>query len=163
PAAATARPRPGIGDPCRRAAALRAPATTGAMPGPRKQRGFAAHVPSRRLPAGRRVPALPASGVAAIPPDAWVVLKLFPNAIKCRVASTHILGPFRLDGGAEMLFRGAEPVALGRRAVAVLRALVDRQGRPVSKEVLIDAGWPGMAVEESNLAVQIAALRRVFG
>src|SRR6516164_1616072 len=77
--------------------------------------------------------------------------------------ATYTLGPFRLDGETEMLFRGAEPVALGKRAVAVLRTLVRQPGAPVSKQMLIDAAWPGLAVEESNLTAQIAALRRVFG
>jgi hypothetical protein len=36
---------------------------------------------------------------------------------------------FRLDAEAEILFKGAEPVPLGRRAVALLRALVVRRGR----------------------------------
>jgi TolB-like protein len=79
------------------------------------------------------------------------------------VTAGHILGPFRLDDEAETLFRGAEPVALGKRAVAVLRALVERSGVPVSKQALIEAAWPGLVVEENNLAVQIAALRRVLG
>jgi DNA-binding winged helix-turn-helix (wHTH) protein len=72
-------------------------------------------------------------------------------------------GPFRLDAEAEILFKGAEPIPLGRRAVALLRALVVRQGAPLSKDELINAAWPGLAVEESNLSVQIAALRRVLG
>jgi TolB-like protein len=79
------------------------------------------------------------------------------------VPATHFFGRFRLDGGAGILFRGAEPVAVGKRAVAVLRVLVERAGSPVSKEALIDAGWAGLAVEESNLSVQIAALRRILG
>ena len=79
------------------------------------------------------------------------------------MATTYILGPFRLDVEGEILFRGAEPVMLGRRAVAVLRALVERPGIPVTKDALIDAAWAGLAVEENNLSVQIAALRRVFG
>src|SRR5262245_20885131 len=62
-----------------------------------------------------------------------------------------------------MLFRGAVPVALGKRAVAVLCVLVELPGEPVSKQALIDAAWPGLAVEDSNLAVQISALRRVLG
>ena len=79
------------------------------------------------------------------------------------MATSYILGPFRLDPEAEILFRGAEPVALGIRAVAVLRVLVERPGVPVSKDALIEAAWAGLTVEESNLTVQIAALRRVFG
>jgi TolB-like protein len=78
------------------------------------------------------------------------------------MATTYILGPFRLDTEAEILFRGAEPVALGQRAVALLRVLVERPGNPVSKDALMEAAWAGLTVEESNLAVQIAALRRVF-
>jgi len=79
------------------------------------------------------------------------------------MATTYILGPFRLDAEAKILFRGAEPVALGQRAVALLRVLVERPGTPISKDALIEAAWPGLIVEESNLTVQIAALRRVFG
>ena len=79
------------------------------------------------------------------------------------MAATYTLGPFRLDAEAKILFRGAEPVALGQRAVALLGALVERPGIPISKDALIEAAWPGLIVEESNLAVQIAAVRRVLG
>jgi adenylate cyclase len=72
-------------------------------------------------------------------------------------------GPFRLDISAEILFRGADPTPVGRRAVAVLRALLERPGVPVSKDALMQAGWPGLTVEEANLTVQIAALRRTLG
>ena len=34
---------------------------------------------------------------------------------------------------------------------------------PVSKEQLIDVAWRGLVVEESNLTVQIGALRRALG
>src|SRR5580693_8567060 len=73
------------------------------------------------------------------------------------------LGPFRLDPGNELLLRGTEPVALGKRAILVLRALIERPGALVSKEALIEAAWLGQVVEEGNLTVQIAALRRAFG
>jgi TolB-like protein len=79
------------------------------------------------------------------------------------MAATYTFGPFRLDVEAEIIFRGAEPISLGRRAVALLRVLVERPGAPVSKDTLIELAWPGLAVEESNLTVQIAALRRVLG
>jgi TolB-like protein/tetratricopeptide (TPR) repeat protein len=71
-------------------------------------------------------------------------------------------GPFRLDTDARMLFHGAEPTSLGQRAVDVLALLAQRAGAPVSKEALIEAAWPGLVIEDSNLTVQIAALRRVL-
>jgi DNA-binding winged helix-turn-helix (wHTH) protein/class 3 adenylate cyclase len=79
------------------------------------------------------------------------------------MATVYAFGPFRLDEETEILFRGTEPTAVGQRAVALLRALVERPGAPVSKDVLIEAAWPGLVVEESNLPVQIAALRKVLG
>jgi DNA-binding winged helix-turn-helix (wHTH) protein len=75
----------------------------------------------------------------------------------------YALGPFRLDTRDNLLFRGSEPLALGRRALALLRALVERPGALVSKDALIEAAWPGQTVEESNLTVQIAALRKALG
>jgi TolB-like protein len=78
------------------------------------------------------------------------------------MATTFKFGPFRLDADAEILFCGDEPVGLGQRAVALLRLLLERAGAPVSKEALIEAAWPRLAIEDSNLTVQIAALRRVF-
>jgi TolB-like protein len=79
------------------------------------------------------------------------------------MARTYTLGPFRLDAEVQVLFRGAEPIALGQRAVALLHALVEKPGNLISKDTLIEAAWSGLAVEESNLTVQIAALRRVLG
>jgi adenylate cyclase len=76
---------------------------------------------------------------------------------------TYELGPFRLDTHSGLLLRGSEPVALGRRAVALLQALVERPGALVSKDALIEAAWPGQVVEDSNLPAQIAALRRALG
>lgn len=71
-------------------------------------------------------------------------------------------GPFRLDADAGILFHRGEPTSLGRRAVALLALLVGRAGAPMSKDALIEAAWPDLVVEDSNLTVQIAAVRRVF-
>jgi DNA-binding winged helix-turn-helix (wHTH) protein/predicted ATPase len=79
------------------------------------------------------------------------------------MADSYAFGPFRLDISAEILFRGDEPLPVGRRAVSLLRTLIEHAGVPVSKDALIEAAWPGLAVEESNLSVQIAALRKVLG
>ena len=78
------------------------------------------------------------------------------------MAQTHNFGPFRLDAEAGILFRGTEPVALGQRAVALLALLLKQAGAPVAKEALVEAAWPAQAIEDSNLTVQIAAIRRVL-
>jgi TolB-like protein/Flp pilus assembly protein TadD len=71
-------------------------------------------------------------------------------------------GPFRLDATLGLLMRGSEPIAMGHRAVALLQLLVERAKQPVAKEDLFNAGWPGLAVEDSNLTVQIAAVRKAL-
>ncbi|MFD2055167.1 winged helix-turn-helix domain-containing tetratricopeptide repeat protein [Mesorhizobium calcicola] len=71
-------------------------------------------------------------------------------------------GPFRLDTDTGILFHGVEPTPLGQRAVALLALLVEQAGTPVPKEALVEAAWPRQAIEDSNLTVQIAAVRRLF-
>jgi TolB-like protein len=71
-------------------------------------------------------------------------------------------GPFRIDRGAGILFHGDQPTPLGQRAAALLALLVEQAGKPVSKQALIEAAWPAQAIEDSNLTVQIAAVRRVL-
>jgi DNA-binding winged helix-turn-helix (wHTH) protein len=44
----------------------------------------------------------------------------------------------------------------------ILQVLVERAGSVVSKDELIARVWPRSVVEEINLRVHIAALRRVF-
>jgi predicted ATPase/DNA-binding winged helix-turn-helix (wHTH) protein len=91
------------------------------------------------------------------------ISEIRPKSLRSAVMTIYVLGPFSLDTQHDLLFDGGEPVALGRRAVALLRALVERPGAVVSKDALIEAAWPGLAVEDSNLTVQIAALRRALG
>ena len=62
----------------------------------------------------------------------------------------------------EGLTRDGTPIAVGQRGLALLIAMARADG-PVSKSDLMDAGWPGVTVEESNLTVQMAALRRRLG
>ena len=71
-------------------------------------------------------------------------------------------GPFRLNADLGLLMRGAEPVGVGERAVALLELLLKRAGEPVGKEALIETAWRGLAIEESNLTVQIAAIRKAL-
>lgn len=72
-------------------------------------------------------------------------------------------GPFVLDPDAGTLLRHDEPVAVGYRGLKLLAALVGRPGEILGKAELMDAAWPGTAVEEGNLTVQIAQLRKLLG
>lgn len=71
-------------------------------------------------------------------------------------------GPFVLDRSAQTLLSSGKSVALGQRAFALLEALAIADGS-VDKGTLIEAAWPGTIVEEGNLTVQIAALRKALG
>ena len=72
-------------------------------------------------------------------------------------------GPFVLDPSRGTLRRDGASVALGHRATLLLAALAEAQGRTVTKEDLIARAWPDTIVEEGNLTVQIAALRKALG
>lgn len=76
--------------------------------------------------------------------------------------SRFAFGPFVLDSSAGTLLRNDVPVAAGYRALKLLAALVGRPGEILGKAELMDAAWPGTAVEEGNLTVQIAQLRKLL-
>jgi predicted ATPase/DNA-binding winged helix-turn-helix (wHTH) protein len=72
-------------------------------------------------------------------------------------------GPYRLLPAQRLLLEGDQPVRLGSRAFDILAALVERAGEVVGKEQLIARAWPQTFVEESNLKIQVSALRRALG
>src|SRR5438105_1686974 len=72
-------------------------------------------------------------------------------------------GPFVLSPEAGTLLRNGEPVLIGYRAFLLLTAFLSRPGDVLTKSDLIDAAWQGAAVEETNLSVQIASLRKHLG
>ena len=78
-----------------------------------------------------------------------------------------LFGGFRLDRRSGGLFRhdaasAATPVPLGPRALDVLAVLVAHPGELVLKQAIMQEVWPGITVDEKNLAVQISTLRRVL-
>src|SRR5258707_7035347 len=72
-------------------------------------------------------------------------------------------GPYRLLAPQRLLLEGDKPMRLGSRAFDILAALVERAGEVVGKEQLIARAWPQTFVEESNLKIQVSALRRALG
>lgn len=69
-------------------------------------------------------------------------------------------GPFRLDTGMQVLWRGAELVRLTPKALSLLEVLVEAAGDVVSKASLLTRVWPDTVVEEANLSVTVALLRK---
>src|SRR5262245_42332167 len=83
-------------------------------------------------------------------------------------ADVYLFEGFRFERRGRGLFRldkdGAfVPLPIGSRALEVLGILVERSGDLVSRDEIMSAVWPGIVVENSNLPVQIAALRRLLG
>src|SRR5437667_3809061 len=77
--------------------------------------------------------------------------------------ASFTFGPFRLLTARHELLAQGVPVAIGQRALDVLFALVARHGELVTKDELMSEVWPGVVVEENNLAVHISALRKILG
>jgi DNA-binding winged helix-turn-helix (wHTH) protein len=71
-------------------------------------------------------------------------------------------GVFELFPPRRLLLKAGRPLPLGSRAFDILNVLIERAGEIVSKDELISRVWPETFVEETNLRVHIAALRKVL-
>ena len=72
-------------------------------------------------------------------------------------------GRIAVEPGRRQLLVDGHPVKVGARAFDVLMALIERRERVVSKDELLNLVWPSVTVEEGNLQVHIAALRKLLG
>jgi TolB-like protein len=72
-------------------------------------------------------------------------------------------GPFILDRQRGRLLREGRPMAVSSKGLRLLEALLSSPGRVLTKTELMQTAWGETAVEESNLSVQIAALRKQLG
>ena len=75
----------------------------------------------------------------------------------------HVFGSIEIRTAERRVWVGGQQALLGARAFDLLLALVERRERVVCKDELLAIAWPGMVVEESNLSVQIATLRKALG
>src|SRR5574338_1184788 len=79
------------------------------------------------------------------------------------MSTDFAFGPFILDRQRGRLLREGRPVAVSSKGLQLLDALVAAPGRVLPKTELMRAAWGDAALEESNLSVQIAALRKQLG
>src|SRR5688572_5987089 len=83
-----------------------------------------------------------------------------PHAPEQRI---YQFGDFRIDADHRMLYHQESEIPLVPKAIETLLALVERRGRIVSKDELLQAVWPDTVVEESNLFVYLSVLRKTLG
>jgi TolB-like protein/Flp pilus assembly protein TadD len=70
---------------------------------------------------------------------------------------------FEIRPDERQLLVDGNAAALGARAFDLLMCLVEHRDRIVSKDELQQHVWPGLVVEESNLTVHVATLRKLLG
>jgi predicted ATPase/DNA-binding winged helix-turn-helix (wHTH) protein len=74
-----------------------------------------------------------------------------------------VFGPFRLFVPERLLKRGDESLPVGGRAFDLLITLVQRAGEVITHKELRERVWPGITVDDANLRVHVAGLRKVLG
>lgn len=72
-------------------------------------------------------------------------------------------GGYRLDSEEKVLFRHGQAVPIPPKDIETLVVLVERAGHIVGKEELLEKVWPGVFIEENNLARRVFNLRQVLG
>ena len=72
-------------------------------------------------------------------------------------------GPYRIHPRQRLVLEAGRPLRLGRRAMDILLILLEQAGTVVSKQELIARVWPKSVVEDGNLRVHMAALRKALG
>ena len=71
-------------------------------------------------------------------------------------------GPFVLIPERQLLLREGSPVRVGARALEILTVFVERPGELLGKQEIISLVWADTFVDESNLKVNIAAIRKAI-
>jgi DNA-binding winged helix-turn-helix (wHTH) protein/Tol biopolymer transport system component len=79
------------------------------------------------------------------------------------VNSGFSFGEFTLDPRHRVLARGGENVPLKPKTLDLLLTLIENRGRVLSKNELLDRVWENQFVEENNLTVHVAMLRKALG
>jgi DNA-binding winged helix-turn-helix (wHTH) protein/tetratricopeptide (TPR) repeat protein len=73
------------------------------------------------------------------------------------------IGDYRLDPAAQRLWRDGQPVDLLPQVWALLMCLVQHAGQLLTKDEILKAAWPGVAVSDMALSQAVRRLRTAFG
>lgn len=87
-----------------------------------------------------------------------------PKALAAIRRSNHVyyFGSFCVNEAEQQLLRNGKPVRLAPKAFNVLLVLIQNKGCLMTKDRLLEEVWPDAFVEEANLSVNIANLRKTL-
>ncbi|HET9371420.1 MAG TPA: winged helix-turn-helix domain-containing protein [Vicinamibacterales bacterium] len=78
------------------------------------------------------------------------------------IGSTYRFGPYCLERGAYRLSRGGEALALPPKVIDLLFLLVSRPSSLVSKDEILQALWPDVAVTDNAITQVVSELRQAL-
>jgi DNA-binding winged helix-turn-helix (wHTH) protein len=99
--------------------------------------------------------------VMAMPGHNWSLARDLPSRASASPALEF--GRFRVLLRQRHLVADGAPIELGTRAFDILLILLEAAGSLVTKDELLRRVWPGIAVVEGSIKVQICALRKALG
>jgi Tol biopolymer transport system component/DNA-binding winged helix-turn-helix (wHTH) protein len=76
--------------------------------------------------------------------------------------TTYHFGPFRINNRDRLLLRGDQLVALPPKSADALLLLLNHPGQVIGKQELLQALWPGVAVQEGSVTQCIWQLRKAL-
>src|ERR1700733_12691485 len=79
------------------------------------------------------------------------------------IKALYEFGRFRCNPREHLLLCDGKAVWLSPKSFEILVALIQSNGRLLTKDELMQKVWPDTFVEEANLTVNISALRKVLG
>jgi Tol biopolymer transport system component/DNA-binding winged helix-turn-helix (wHTH) protein len=77
--------------------------------------------------------------------------------------AVYDFGGYRLDARTRVLSLRDRPIALAPKSFDLLLLLVERRGRVLERDELIQELWPDTVVEEANLTFQVSTVRKALG
>jgi len=77
--------------------------------------------------------------------------------------TSYRLGPYSIDGAAYRLLKGADPIDLSPKALDLLFLFAERPGTLVTKDDMLRALWPGVAVTDNAITQVVSELRQALG
>jgi TolB-like protein/Flp pilus assembly protein TadD len=88
--------------------------------------------------------------------------EILKRSLAMTAGPIYRFGPFRLDVGGRLLFRGDKRIPLASKTFDLLAALVESRGQPLSRPALLQRVWRDTAIEEGSLTAHISLLRKAL-